>query len=543
MDSGATVSFITEQECKRLHFDVHKANQLALQADGVTRMHVRGEVKETFLRGKMNFTFHALVVDKLSDATILGGMNFLVENQIDQQPSKHRIVVQDKFYVEETLPQSKIESEKKSFPVKIPAKKKSILPGQSLKLDLPCNVDNPPNATFMLETDQANKRDTWLLQEVESVNRTISVTNHTRDPYILGKDQDTFLLKIRPVSNLKKNPDQEMPSFNAQKEFEKKECTMHYFQRIATITKKPPFVKPDLNEKELISKIFIQPKVMNEAQQKKCFSILNENLEVFDNDVSQGYNNFSGELDVNWNWLNNQLPPPNILKHPTYSNTQMKMLLQDKIDFMESQNICMKAHLLGTPIQYASLPMLVPKSSLKTVTGNPTHVNYRFVTLFNKLNEYIASEPSQPDNIDETLYDVGQWKYIIVGDLSNSFHQRWIAKEKLPWMAFPSPYKGMYVLLRSGQGMKNQSEGLQQKMRMVLGDLIQQGKARIIHDDIQTGGNTIEETLDNWNLILKACKENNIKIDPKKTKIFCENIPLLGWIKKMIPCIQIHIES
>ena len=271
---------------------------------------------------------------------------------------------------------------------------------------------------------------------------------------------------------------------------------------------------------------------MSTSEENFCLQTLNDNIDVFNNNVSEGYNNFSGELDVDWNWLNNQLPPPNIMKHPTYSNTKMKILLQEKIDFMESQNICMKAHTLGVPVQYASLPMLVPKSSLKTVTGNPTHINYRFVTLFNKLNEYIAMEPSQPDNIEETLYDVGQWKYIIVGDLSNSFHQRWIAKSKLPWMAFPSPYKGMYILLRSGQGMKNQSEGLQHKMRMVLGDLIQQGKARIIADDIQTGGKTVMEALENWKLILQACAKNNIKIDPKKTKILSNNIHLLGWIKK-----------
>ena len=87
---------------------------------------------------------------------------------------------------------------------------------------------------------------------------------------------------------------------------------MQYFQRLSEITNKAPFIKPFQHEEDMVSNIFIQPNVMNEVQQKKCMSILSENSEVFDNDVSQGYNNFSGELDVNWNWLNNQLPPPNI---------------------------------------------------------------------------------------------------------------------------------------------------------------------------------------------------------------------------------------
>ena len=94
------------------------------------------------------------------------------------------------------------------------------------------------------------------------------------------------------------------------------------------------------------------------------------------------------------------------------------------------------------------------------------------MNLFNQLNEYIALEPSQPESIDSVLYEAGQWDYMISGDLCNSFYQRWICKDKLPFMAFHSPYKGMYILARSAQGMKNQSEGLDQMMRVILGDLI-----------------------------------------------------------------------
>ena len=97
-------------------------------------MHVIGEIKETFSRGKIIFHLHALVVDKLSNATILGGMNFLIENQIDQQPSKHRIVVQDKFYIEETFAEANIEVKLSSIPVKLPKKKKVYFPWPGSKV-------------------------------------------------------------------------------------------------------------------------------------------------------------------------------------------------------------------------------------------------------------------------------------------------------------------------------------------------------------------------------------------------------------------------
>ena len=120
---------------------------------------------------------------------------------------------------------------------------------------------------------------------------------------------------------------------------------------------------------------------------------------------------------------------------------------------------------------------------------------------------------------------------MISGDLTNSFYQRWICKRKLPYMAFHSPYKGMYILARSAQGMKNQSEGLDQMMRVVLGDLIKQGKARKIADDVQAGGETIDEAIDNFGSVLMEFEKNNIKMDPKKTRIFSKKLPIFGRSK------------
>ena len=102
IDSGATVSFIVESEAKRLNLPIGKASQLARQADGDTIMHVIGEVHATASRGAVKFRIHALVVHKLDDAKFLAGMNFLIENKISQEPYKRRIVVDNKFTIEET---------------------------------------------------------------------------------------------------------------------------------------------------------------------------------------------------------------------------------------------------------------------------------------------------------------------------------------------------------------------------------------------------------------------------------------------------------
>ena len=80
--------------------------------------------------------------------------------------------------------------------------------------------------------------------------------------------------------------------------------------------------------------------------------------------------------------------------------------------------------------------------------------------------------------------------------------------------------------------MKNQSEGLDQMMRVILGDLIKEGKAKKIADDVQAGGNSVEEAIDNFAQVLAEFDKNNIKMAPKKTRIFAKKLPIFGFIKE-----------
>ena len=539
IDSGATVSFIIKSEAQRLGYTIEEASQLARQADGATNMPVLGEIHGKVTRGAVIFEIHALVVHKLDDATFLVGMNFLIENKVTQEPHKHRIVVDNKYTIEET-PAKFIYPPDTQQTKTINIKKLSVVPhNETFEIRVP--EEYKANSRFIIDsTDQANSDQNWLFQEVEAVNRTLTVVNESGKPVMLGKNGDTSVIKIRPVVDISIKKAQiikteDASTFNA---FKKVEDTKNYVVNLnQSFNEKNPIPKdviiPEKAESyEFLNDIYIEPGVMNDDQSRRMKDILQKYHKVFDNDISEGYNNGSGEFDVDWNWLNDQKPPPGVSKQEVYTNEEMNKIKQDKIDWMESQNICFKAHLLGVPVKYASLTMLVAKSSLKSHEGPLHHGLYRFVNLFNQLNEYIALEPSQPESIDSVLYDAGQWNFMISGDLTNSFYQRWIAKRKLPFMAFHSPYKGMYILARSAQGMKNQSEGLDQMMRVVLGDLIKEGKARKIADDVQAGGNTIDEAIDNFSLVLEEFDKNNIKMAPKKTKIFAKELKIFGWIKE-----------
>ena len=546
IDSGATVSFIVENLARKLNLKISKASQLARQADGDTMMHVIGEVHIKATRGAVNFDIHALVVPKLDDAQLLAGMNFLIENKVSQEPFKHRIIVDNKYTIEET-PAALLSSPSLPYSKTVNVKKvRTVLDEETFDIQLP--EEFPPNSKFVVDsTDQANTDQSWLVHEVEAVNRTLKIQNKSGKPKILGKNKDTSVLKIRPVIDL---PDSSLKlpfrveDTLSKTRFKTKEDTKTYVENInqlSSIKHDTTFGQHTLSSNEpenssctpqYLKDIYIEPGVMNKEQSERLQKILLKHHKVFNGDISEGYNNASGEFDVDWSWLNDQKPPPGVSRQEIYTNEEMNRIKQDKIDWMEAQNICFKAHLLGVPIKYASLTMLVPKSSFKNHKGPLHHGLFRFVNLFNQLNEYIALEPSQPEAIESVLYDAGQWEYMISGDLSNSFYQRWICKEKLPFMAFHSPYKGMYILARSAQGMKNQSEGLDQMMRVILGDLIKQGKARKIADDVQAGGNSIDQAIDNFALVLEEFDKNNIKMEPKKTKIFAKRLPIFGFIKE-----------
>ena len=51
-------------------------------------------------------------------------------------------------------------------------------------------------------------------------------------------------------------------------------------------------------------------------------------------------------------------------------------------------------------------------------------------------------------------------------------------------------------------------------------------------DDVQAGGSTIDEAIDNFALVLEEFSKNNIKMEPKKTKIFAKKLPIFGFIKE-----------
>jgi hypothetical protein len=92
-----------------------------------------------------------------------------------------------------------------------------------------------------------------------------------------------------------------------------------------------------------------------------------------------------------------------------------------------------------------------------------------------------------------------------------------------------TPFKGVRVFTRAGQGLLNSEAELDELLERVLGDHIASGICEVARDDIQIGGNTIDQTIQHWKLVLSALAENNLKLTPRKVRFFPQTTEIYGW--------------
>ena len=587
LDSGANVSFITRSCLKDLGLTryIVEAGQLAMQADGETKLQVLGEFHMIVTRktGKneiLQFPFHALVVNKLNNCDMIGGMNFLIENQIDLLLSKRKVKVLDKYYLEETPSLlannlslnalQEAESEKypykevtelchsnaensifhipkeqviqprskprlKESPEKLLSLKCSPLPISLIKSPLP-NSDHSPHHMYSIRTvgvlwpDESLKfklpshfdPDSDMMVEPRIENKV----NDWLPQVVTANDGvvEIFNLGVKPVIYGKGQDTQ----------FIQVRALSAINTEIICQTNAFP-TRSDANEMEPVGKINeIQVNIseFTSNQLSKLASIHEKYNKVFNKDLRSGVNPSLSSSVCDWNWAAGCKPPSHVSKVPIYSNRQEQLVLQDKIDWMFNNNICdvYDSSKYG-PLEFCTPCMLVPKAPARG-KQNLTHEDYRFVQLHNKQNDWISTQPARSVNIPDALYDIGQWNYIIETDLFHGFWQRRTAQDKLPQSAFHSPFKGTFVMLRGSQGRKNESEQLDEWLYQVMGDLIQQGKVLKLHDDIRIGGRSVDEALENYSHVLERFAHHNIKLHPKKTKIFPKSTTVFGFVKE-----------
>ena len=95
-----------------------------------------------------------------------------------------------------------------------------------------------------------------------------------------------------------------------------------------------------------------------------------------------------------------------------------------------------------------------------------------------------------------------------------------------------TPFAGLRVLTRSGQGLLGQTEELHELLAKFFKEEIAAGTATKLHDDLIIGGDTHEEAIHNYLTILHKLWLANLRIDPAKTIIFPKSADIGGWVWK-----------
>ena len=128
------------------------------------------------------------------------------------------------------------------------------------------------------------------------------------------------------------------------------------------------------------------------------------------------------------------------------------------------------------------------------------------------------------------MITLGKWKHLIIFDLYNGYFQNHMAREDIPWLGVQTPFGGMRVMARSGQGLTGMAEEFDELTSKILKDELKDGIMVKIVDDCYIGGDTEEETAENYRRVIEKLHKANLKIKPEKTHIFPKQADILGWV-------------
>ena len=267
---------------------------------------------------------------------------------------------------------------------------------------------------------------------------------------------------------------------------------------------------------------------LSSQQCRNLESIHRKFIRVFDNDMTEGYNHSMGEYEISFVFKETSSPPPLKVWAPQY-NRSCQELLQAKCDQLERQGVLVDPMEAQVDVLHLSPIMIQQKGRAKhKKLQNSSLEEVRFISCQNVLNDSIKPIPSTSTSQAKIAKFLGRWKYHIYADLHNSYFQIPIKRSLWGYLAVTTPYRGIKILTRAGQGLLNSDVHLDQLMYKVLGDEITAGIADVARDDIQVGGDTIDQLITNWSTVLNKLAACNLKISPEKVRILLDDVEVYG---------------
>ena len=448
-----------------------------------------------FTRNAYVFNFDALIIRDLG-SDIIASEPFLEENDIGVCSARKQIIIKGRDVISYAQPQVSDSTPSmrrvSTFICRAPTKSTTVLPSDYITIDAPGNFQD--NETVVLDPrvdSQTTSAGQWPPVQLTSViGGHIQIKNNSSDPVLLKRNYHFCQISATKDISVLSQP--------------------------SSLSSNAPSNTEIHQSGSSSDNITIDPN--NQLSSAWCdkFHKLHLDFDSVFEPTIDCYNDSSGRIRARVN-IGTVHPPTKKLHVPNYSSSNLQ-LLQCKFDELERQGVFAKPDEVNVVVEPVSPSFLVRKQS----------GGYQLVTAFTTIGQYSKTLPTIMPSVEDTLGTIASWRYIVT-DLRDSFYQIPLAKESMKWCATPTPYRGLRVYLRSAQGMPGSSETLEEMLCTALGDLIQQGKATKIADDLYVGGNTVEDLFANWAEVLGIMQKNYLKLKADKTKIAPTSTTILGW--------------
>ena len=514
-----------------LKIKISPNGQLVKLGDGCTTLAANGEIDISFSRDKWTVRFRAIVVEKLN-SDIYGGMTFLTDNGITLRAKTGELKLHNKHIVlqtntmmlppqiksmhvkPETVHLPKVQLHPKSlhvFPADQSAEDHKLMqPISKIKIPVP---EEYKNEDFVFITPRySNNLDDWPPEQICQVkNNQITIENET--------DQIISIPKDVAVVNLVKTASVPLEDIS----FE----SLHCENRVSKSNKSLLSINQGLeNAKNIdISRV---PSQLQEKVKKAHIQY----SDVFSPDLTVGYNGFSGQHFVSLQFADDNRPKMNKCHIPKWAGKH-DVVKQKKMDQLEEQGVLVDPYQHKIPIKMISPSFLRVKARAKGKDLEQCELSeLRWIISPSQLNPFLRQLETKNITKEDLFVFKSNKPYCVEFDLFEGYFQNHILKRDWSYLAVETPFKGLRVLTRSGQGLLNQEIEMNNLLAKVLGQEITKGNVIIQADDGQVGGKTIEETIDNWIKTLDLCSKNNIKLNYKKIKILPDQSLIHGWVFK-----------
>jgi len=197
-------------------------------------------------------------------------------------------------------------------------------------------------------------------------------------------------------------------------------------------------------------------------------------------------------------------PPQHKGRLPQYTGDKL-VKLQVKFNKVEELGVFRHSEDIGISVEDLEPSFLVKKSS-----GGS-----RLVTALADVGHYGKPQP----DVDSTLRHIPKWKHLIATDLKSAFYQIPLAQDSMKYCGITTPFKAVRVYVRSAMGMPGSDTAPEELTFSVLGQPLQDGVLAKIADDLHCGRDTPLKLLENWQQVLQAFYQCDLRLSTSKTVI------------------------